>query len=90
MKIPGLTRRGRLPLLFVVRLLQNWQSILQIIRPDKLLRWHRQGFCLLWKFKSRRQKRSNSLGAVSGAARVEYCLLSLLTQCLGRVSKGLV
>jgi putative transposase len=31
----------------------RWKQALLIIRPDMLLCWHRQGFRLLWKFKSR-------------------------------------
>ena len=37
----------------VARLVQNWKPILQIIQPDTLLRWHRAGFSLFWKFNSR-------------------------------------
>ncbi len=32
---------------------KNWKDALLIFKPDTLLRWHRQGFRLFWKFKSR-------------------------------------
>jgi len=30
----------------VARRVPNWKSVLQIIQPDTLLRWHREGFRL--------------------------------------------
>ncbi len=30
----------------------NWNHLLQIVQPDTLLRWHREGFRLLWKLES--------------------------------------
>jgi putative transposase len=53
-KTPRLTRRERLSLVFLARLVPNWKQVLQIIQPDTLLRWHREGFRLFWKLKSRR------------------------------------
>jgi transposase InsO family protein len=31
----------------------DWKSALVIVKPDTLVRWHRQGFRLLWRHKSR-------------------------------------
>src|SRR2546425_929521 len=31
----------------------NWQNALTIVKPDTLIRWHRKGFRLFWKWKSR-------------------------------------
>ena len=45
-KTPRLTWRERLSLLFLTRWVPNWQQTLQIVRPDTLLRWHREGFRL--------------------------------------------
>ncbi len=53
-KTPRLTWRERLSLLFLARWAHNWKQVLQIIQPDTLLRWHREGFRLFWKLKSRR------------------------------------
>src|SRR5713101_2357828 len=48
-KTPHLTWRERLSLLFLARWVPNWKQVLQIIKPDTLLRWHREAFRLLWK-----------------------------------------
>ena len=58
-----LTWRERLSLLFLGHWVPNWKQVLQIIKPDSLLRWHREGFRLFWRFKSRAQSPSNHLGA---------------------------
>ncbi len=57
-KTPRLTRRERLSLFFLVRWVPNWKQVLQIIKPQTLLRWHREGFRLFWKFKSRAHMRT--------------------------------
>src|SRR5262249_17309141 len=31
-----------------------WPSALTVVKPDTLVRWHRKGFRLFWKWKSRR------------------------------------
>lgn len=31
----------------------DWQNAITIVKPDTLIRWHRKGFCLFWKWKSR-------------------------------------
>jgi len=38
-------------------LLQHWQNALLLVKPDTVLRWHREGFRLFWCWKS---KSSNS------------------------------
>ena len=35
----------------------DWRSALVIVKPETLVRWHRQGFRLFWRWKSRRQGR---------------------------------
>ncbi len=35
---------------------RNWQSAILLVNPDTVLRWHREGFRLLWKRKSRTTK----------------------------------
>ena len=37
----------------VAHLVPNWKQVLQIIQPETLLRWHRAGFRLFWRIKSR-------------------------------------
>jgi len=31
----------------------SWRGALVNVQPDTFLRWHRKGFCLLWRWKSR-------------------------------------
>ena len=31
----------------------DWRSILTVVKPDTLILWHRQGWRLLWRWKSR-------------------------------------
>jgi putative transposase len=31
----------------------EWRSLLTVVKPDTLIRWHRKGFSLFWKWKSR-------------------------------------
>jgi len=31
----------------------DWRRILTVVKPDTLIRWHRKGFQLLWRWKSR-------------------------------------
>ena len=35
----------------------DWPSALTVVKPDTLVRWHRKGFRLFWKWKSRRAGR---------------------------------
>ena len=39
------------------RLWRDWRSALLIVRPETVIRWHRQGFRLYWRWKSRRMGR---------------------------------
>jgi putative transposase len=35
----------------------DWRPLLVVVRPETLVRWHRQGFRLFWRWKSRRPGR---------------------------------
>src|SRR6266403_1514936 len=35
------------------RVWSNWRSALRIVKPETVIAWHRQGFRLYWKWKSR-------------------------------------
>jgi hypothetical protein len=56
------SKRGRLSLRTVDRLLwavflrlwPEWRKALVIVKPDTVIGWHRRGFRLYWKWKSRR------------------------------------
>jgi homeodomain-containing protein len=39
--------------IFVLSRLLDWRSLLTVVQPDTLIRWHRQGWRLLWRWKSR-------------------------------------
>jgi transposase InsO family protein len=39
--------------LVVLSWLINWRRVLMVVKPDTLIRWHRKGFQLLWRWKSR-------------------------------------
>jgi putative transposase len=40
-------------ILVLLSCLLEWRSILTVVQPDTLIRWHRQGWRLLWRWKSR-------------------------------------
>jgi putative transposase len=42
----------RVTLVLLSRLL-DWRSLLTVVQPDTLIRWHRQGWRLFWRWKSR-------------------------------------
>ncbi|PYX12984.1 MAG: hypothetical protein DMG84_20460 [Acidobacteria bacterium] len=48
-----LTDAARLSLVFWSRLF-DWKSALMIVKPETLTGWHRKGFKLFWRWKSRR------------------------------------
>jgi putative transposase len=43
---------GRITLVTLSRLI-DWRAVLTIVKPDTLIRWHRKGFRLFWRWKSR-------------------------------------
>jgi hypothetical protein len=52
-KKPWFTQTDRLWLVLLASRVRSWKEALLILKPDTLLRWHRQGFRLFWWFKSR-------------------------------------
>jgi putative transposase len=60
---------ARIALVTLARVI-DWRQLLTVVRPDTLVRWHRQGFRLFWRWKSRRPGRPRippSLQAVIAA-----------------------
>ena len=55
-KRPKLRPRDRVFWVWVSRLWRNWQSAIIIVQPDTVIRWHRRGFNLYWKWKSKARK----------------------------------
>jgi putative transposase len=50
---PRLCRRDRIFWVCLSRLWGNWRSSLVIVQPATVVGWHRQGFRLYWRWKSR-------------------------------------
>ena len=50
---PQLLRRDRFFWVILTRLWKNWREILIIVKPETVIRWHRQGFKLYWRWKSK-------------------------------------
>ncbi len=51
---PRLRTRDKLFSLVVGRLHRNWRRHLLLVRPETVLRWHRQGWRLFWRWRSGR------------------------------------
>ncbi len=60
---PQFNNTDRAPLVLLASRLQTWKSLLLIVQPDTLLRWHRKGFRLFWKRKSKTDSREPELPA---------------------------
>ena len=52
-KRPACTRTDRMLLVLLASMARTWKQALFIVQPETLLRWHRQGFKLYWKYKAR-------------------------------------
>jgi putative transposase len=50
---PKVTHTDRMLLVLLASRVRAWRQALLIIKPDTLLRWHRQGFRLFWRQKSK-------------------------------------
>jgi putative transposase len=50
---PRFRRRDRIFWLWLARLWAGWRASLLIVRPATVLAWHREGFHLYWRWKSR-------------------------------------
>ncbi len=50
---PRIHRDDRLLLLILARLCRRWRDTLQVVKPETLLRWHRDLFKFVWKRRSR-------------------------------------
>src|SRR5215472_18059664 len=52
-KRPVCTKTDRMLLVLLASIVRTWKQALIIVQPETLLRWHRLGFKLFWKYKSR-------------------------------------
>ncbi len=53
---PRLTAMDRIFWVVLSRLWKDWRNSLQVVRPETVLGWHRQGFRRYWAWKSRRRR----------------------------------
>ncbi len=54
-KLPRLRSSDRIFWAWLSRLWHGWRSTLLIVQPETVVKWHRQGFKLYWRFKSRKR-----------------------------------
>ncbi|MCP4567452.1 MAG: hypothetical protein GY841_07730, partial [FCB group bacterium] len=54
-KRPRLRLRDRVFWVLLSKFWQKWRDVLVIVKPETVVGWHRQGFKLFWRFKSRRK-----------------------------------
>jgi transposase InsO family protein len=52
-KRPRLRRRDRFFWAWLCRIWTDWRSASIIVKPETVIRWHREGFRLFWRWKSR-------------------------------------
>ena len=50
---PKLSPLDRVILVVIASLTRTWRSAVLIVKPETVLRWHRAGFRLIWRRKSR-------------------------------------
>src|SRR5205823_5902418 len=77
---PVLTPADRLRLILLARLAHGWRSALLLVQPETLLRWHRQGFRLVWRARSPGASKRPQVAAENrlwGAERIRGELLKL-------------
>ena len=52
-KRPKIRQRDRLFWVCLSRLWKDWRDALIIVKPDTVIKWHREGFRLYWRWKSK-------------------------------------
>src|SRR5262245_51725435 len=50
---PQLHRRDRFFWVILSQLWKNWREVLIIVKPETVIKWHRHGFRLYWRWKSK-------------------------------------
>jgi putative transposase len=63
-KRPKLSASDRFFWAFLAATWRSWRSALIIVKPETVIGWHRKGFCLYWKWKSRHGRRGRPRVAV--------------------------
>ena len=54
----------------------DWRSALRVVKPDTFIRWHRKGFRLFWRWKSR-PRAGPACRAIFGNSSAEWQLRTL-------------
>jgi putative transposase len=52
-KRPQLDRQDRFFWVILSKFWRNWREVLIIVKPETVVKWHRQGFRLYWRWKSK-------------------------------------
>ena len=79
-KRPRLRRGDRIFWSWLSRAWPGWRSAVIIVKPETVIRWHRQGFRLYWRRKSRPK---------GGRPRVDAEIRTLIyVACATRTSRG--
>jgi transposase InsO family protein len=60
---PQLTAKDRGLLVLLASRVKDWKNALLLVKPETLLRWHREGFRLFWRAKSTGQARQRRIAA---------------------------
>ena len=55
-KRPRLSNVDRVFWVLLRRIWTDWESVLVIVKPETVIRWHRCGFRRYWTWKSRRRR----------------------------------
>jgi transposase InsO family protein len=58
---PPLRRRDRLLWICLSKFWSSWRSALVVVQPQTVVRWHRQGFRLWWRWKSKTKRAGRPL-----------------------------
>jgi putative transposase len=59
-KRPTFRAHERGLLVFLSSIMRRWRDALLLVKPDTIIRWHREGFRLLWKRKSKANRTRRS------------------------------
>jgi putative transposase len=54
-KNPKLVNSDRVFISVIAKFLTNWKKSITIVKPQTVINWHRKGFRLFWRWKSRRK-----------------------------------
>ncbi len=71
----SITTLDRALLVALASIAKHWRDALLVTKPDTLLRWHRRGFKLFWRWKTRRRAKS----AANPASAERIALIKAMT-----------